>query len=127
MPWLLWLALACFGLLWLTLACFGWLWLALACFGLLWLAFGLLLACLILPWLALAWAALAACAFRSIAAQVLPLLAAFFALVALFFVFLTRLNSSCVFSSIFPGSFEVLEGFWEGFERDFGRIFMDVW
>ena len=68
---LLCLALPCIG-------CFG-------CSGLLWLA------C----------AALAACAFRSIATQVSFMLGSFFALVAHFFELLRHLKLSCIFVSIF--------------------------
>ena len=64
--------------------------LALACFGLFWLAL----------------AALAACAFRSIATQVLPLL-------TLLDAFFFELNSYIDFRSIFSRFWRVLDGFWE--------------
>ena len=76
----------------------------------------LALACFSLLWLALA--ALAACAFRSIAAQVLPYVGTLFGLVALFFDFLTHLKLSYTHLTIFFNFGSIFRGF----GRVWGRI-----
>ena len=99
--------MVCFGLLWLALACFGLLWFALDVFGLLWLAL----------------AALAACAFRSIATQVYGgVLVLFFAVFRNFFDILTHLKLSCIFVTIFCNFSSIFGGFGRDFERIFGEF-----
>ena len=85
-------------------------------------------ACCGLLWLALA--ALAACAFRSIATQVLLYVGSFFALVPLFFDFFSHLNLSCTFltifwdfGSIFGGLGRVSGRFWESFFKVFSHFY----
>ena len=85
------------------------LWLAVACFGLFWLAL----------------AALAACAFRSIAAQVLSRAGSFFALVAHCFDFLTHLKLSCIRVTFFCDFASILDGFREDLGRILGGFFED--
>ena len=81
----------------------------------------LVLACFGFFWLALA--ALAACAFRSIATQVYGgVLAPFFAFFRNFFNILTHLKISCSFVTIFCDFSSIFGGFGRDFERIFGEF-----
>ena len=73
-----------------------------------------------LLWLALA--ALVACAFRSIAAQVFPLCWLIFAFFRNFFDILTHLKLSCNFWTIFCDFSSIFGGFGRHFERIFGEF-----
>ena len=69
--------------------------------------------------------ALAACAFRSNATQVLPYVGSFFALVAHFFDFFKHLKPPCIFLTIFLDFGSIFRGFGRGLGKILGGFFDD--